>query len=124
MIVSLTVSALEANRARSGLARAGCTNVNIIVMSSCDYFKRGAEVWDMIYVDGDHKRIAADLPWFNRLSVSGLFLCHDYTPESNPTVYTVLNELAARLGRMFDVSLIDDRKIGMVGFYRREGETI
>ena len=123
-IVTLTVNALEANRARSGLARAGCTNVNIIVERSVEYFKRGVEAWDAIFVDGNHKHIAADLPWFNRLQVGGFFLCHDYSQDSNPIVYTVLNGLADRLGRGFDVSVIDELRLGMAGFYRRDGETI
>ena len=82
----------------------------------------------MIFVDGDHNRIARDLPWFNRLQVGGLLLCHDYSPEwewiPSPVVYAELNGMADRLGRAFDVRLVDNGKVGMVGFYRRLGETI
>lgn len=104
-------------------------DVKIVVMCSWDYWAQTPEMdrLDMVFVDGNHTYIARDLPWFNRLAVSGLFLCHDYTPEggkwATPTVYSALNRLAARLGRPFDVSIIDDGNVGMVGFYRREGET-
>jgi predicted O-methyltransferase YrrM len=109
-------------------------NVTVVVMYSWDYLERTPAAQtpnetrlDMVFVDGDHNQIARDLPWFNRLSVGGLFLCHDYTPlgskKPSPIVYAELNRMAERLGRPFDVSLIDDGRVGMAGFYRHEGET-
>jgi predicted O-methyltransferase YrrM len=106
------------------------TNVKVVVMYSWDYLARTPDgnLLDMVFVDGDHNAIARDLPWFNRLVAGGLFLCHDYTPigskQPSPIVYAELDRLAERLGRPFDVSLIDDGRVGMVGFYRRDGETI
>jgi predicted O-methyltransferase YrrM len=104
-------------------------NVKVVVMYSWDYLAHTPAVvrFDMVFVDGDHNAIARDLPWFNRLAVGGLFVCHDYTPlgskKPSPIVYAELNRMAERLGRPFDVSLIDDGGVGMAGFYRREGET-
>lgn len=104
-------------------------NVKVVVMYSWEYLARSPRdsLLDMVFVDGDHNQIARDLPWFNRLAVGGLFLCHDYTPlgskKPSPIIYAELDRLAERLGRPFDVSLIDDGHVGMVGFYRREGET-
>lgn len=80
----------------------------------------------MVWIDGDHNQIRRDLPWFNRLSEGGLLVCHDYSPEDSarPSAicYATLNEMREKLGRPFDVELVDEEKTGMVGFYRRAGE--
>ena len=83
--------------------------------------------FDLIFVDGDHERVADDLPWFDRLIEGGLMLFHDYCPETawpRPCrpVYDALNDFAARLGREPDVLMTDDRQVGMAGWYRRAGE--
>jgi predicted O-methyltransferase YrrM len=127
-ITSLTISPVEAVIANELWIKSGCTNIAAVVESSWKYLAMTVSMtFDMVFVDGDHNHIALDLPWFNRLAVDGLFLCHDYSPEGSrtpsPIVYAELNRMAERLGRPFDVSLIDDGKVGMVGFYRREGET-
>ena len=87
--------------------------------SGCEY--------DMIFVDGDHKRVRLDLPWFNRLKVGGLFLHHDYSPLESarpcPSVFEALNDFGAHLGREADVLVVDNTMVGMAGWYRREGET-
>lgn len=129
-IISLTVNPAEKAEAEAFWRSQGCFNITAIVMASWDYLEwtSAAVACDLIFVDGDHNRIARDLPWFNRLSVGGLFLCHDYSPEGSrtpsPIVYAELNTMAVKLSRPFDVCLIDEGKVGMVGFYRRDGETI
>jgi len=127
-IISLTVSSGEGAAANELWRKNNCSNIFAVVESSWRYLSfTVAATFDMVFVDGDHNAIGRDLPWFNRLAVEGLFVCHDYSPESSrspsPIVYAELNRLAERLGRPFDVSLIDDGKVGMVGFYRHEGET-
>jgi predicted O-methyltransferase YrrM len=123
-IVSLTTNPAEGAVALRLWRESGCRNITAIVEASATYFGMTATAtWDMVFVDGDHNRIARDLPWFNRLSVGGLFLCHDYSPKACPIVYNELNGLAAKLGRQFDVILVDSDDIGMVGLRRRDGET-
>lgn len=127
-VISLTVNPEEAREAQTLWTQSGCLNITPIVKKSWEYLLAvPALEFVMVFVDGDHNHIALDLPWFNRLAVHGLFLCHDYSPEGSrvpsPIVYAELNRLAERLGRPSDVSLIDDGRVGMVGFYRREGET-
>lgn len=102
----------------------------VIMLCSWDYLSSYAgPVLDMVFVDGSHNQIARDLPWFNHLRTGGLLLCHDYTPEGgkkpSPIIYAELNKMAEKLGRPFDVSIIDtdSRLEGMAGFYRRKGET-
>lgn len=120
-ITSLTVSPSEAATAKKHLFG---KSVDVMVMSSAQYLTIAHDKWDMIFVDGDHKHAARDLPWFNKLRVGGLMLFHDYSPEKCPPVYAAVQELTKRLQRDLDVEFIDSRGIGMAGVYRREGERI
>lgn len=121
-ITSLTTSAAEAIRAGHYWQEEGCRNIAAHVVASWDFLARNVETWDLVFVDGDHNQIARDLPWFDRLREGGLLLCHDYSPQDSRSpsgiVYAELNAMAARLGRPFDVRLVDEHKIGMAGFYR------
>jgi predicted O-methyltransferase YrrM len=94
-------------------------NVTIVVEKSWGYLD-GYEgpMLDMVFVDGDHKQVAADMPWWGWVREGGLMLFHDYCPEQCPPVYQAVNEMAALLGRHPDVSIVDDQKIGMAGFYK------
>ena len=81
---------------------------------------------DMIFVDGDHKAVEDDMPWFNALKPGGLMIFHDYCPEyTKPRpcrwVYDAVNRLAERTHTP-DILVIDDHEEGMAGFYRQEGE--
>lgn len=102
-------------------------NVTVLEKCSWDYLGEYEGPWlDVVFVDGDHKRIRLDLPWFNWLNTGGLILFHDYTPlgapRHCPPVYEALNEMRETLGRDFDVLVVDDQKVGMAGFYRRDKE--
>lgn len=127
-IVSLTTSAADATAAERFWRSQGCATIEGRIEASWDYLARIGGVWDLVFVDGDHNRVARDLLWFDRLREGGLLLCHDYSPADSAApsaiVYAELNALAARLGRPFDVRLVDERRIGMAGFYRRAGERI
>jgi predicted O-methyltransferase YrrM len=95
-------------------------NVTIVVEKSWDYLDAyDGPMLDMIFVDGDHKRAAADVAWWGWLERGGLMLFHDYSPAQCPPVYKAVNEMAALLGRQPDVLLMDTDEIGMAGFYRR-----
>ncbi len=108
-------------------AAAGCKNVTVIKDYSFRYLRKSRTAWDMVLVDGNHKRIKQDLPWFNRLKVGGLILFHDYTPADAvrsrcPHVYAAVNDMGKSLGREPDVIVVDAEKIGMAGFFRRKRE--
>jgi len=104
-------------------------NVQVIWMRSWDYLKYYSKpAFNFIFVDGDHEQVARDLPWFNLLRPGGLILFHDYAPDGSarpvPTVYNVLNDAKQRLKRDFDIYIVDDNQVGMVGWYRQEGEQL
>jgi predicted O-methyltransferase YrrM len=108
---------------------AHCGNVEVLRTWSWKYLSYCSIAWDMVLVDGNHKRVEADLPWFHWLTEGGLILFHDYTPAEAargqyPQVYAAVNRLAEHLGREPDVLIQDDDLIGMAGFYRRNGERL
>jgi len=123
-VVTLTIHSPEA--AGAALVLAG-RQVAIRIVKSWDYLAAytGPDL-SVVYVDGDHNQLTRDLPWFNRLTVGGLLLLHDWSPVGSPPVqacYRAIGEFSAKLGRPPDVRIVDTRQVGMCGFYRREGET-
>ncbi len=120
-IVTLNPREDEVVMARAHLA--AFKNVTIRVERSWDYLTRQINPsWDMVFVDGDHKNLRLDLPWWAFVKPMGLMLYHDYSPEDSrrrcEVVYHILNDYRNELGRDFDVSIIDDSKVGMVGYYK------
>ena len=122
-VVSLNPTSVEAEIARKRLA--SYKNVSILTRFSWDYLEEDSRIWDMIFVDGDHRQISRDMPWFNRLKAGGLMLFHDYSPAEalSPClpVYEAIQAVKAR-GRELDIEIVDNNGIGMAGFYRRDGE--
>jgi predicted O-methyltransferase YrrM len=122
-IITLNPLEWEVQDARYALHR--YENVSVICRHSWDYLEMLAPEWmlDMVFIDGDHKRVRLDLPWWNRVKEGGLILFHDYTPLGNPRhcppVYEVVNEFAGYLGREMDVAVIDTDNVGMAGFYKK-----
>lgn len=125
-IMTLNPNAREAEQAARNLEP--YKNVRVGIIASWDYLvsQHAHDEYDMIFVDGDHRQIERDLPWFNRLKVGGLMLFHDYSPADAshpcPPVYEALNRMAERL-HGFDVLIIDEGKTGMAGIVRRAGES-
>ncbi len=104
-------------------------NVNVIQDHSWDYLKNYPPPdLDLIFIDGDHKRVKLDLPWWNYVTLGGLMLFHDYSPLGSrrhcPPVFEAVNEFANWLGREPDVSIIDSGRVGMAGFYKHKGDPI
>lgn len=80
----------------------------------------------LVFVDGDHKAVRDDLPWYNKLMEGGLKIHHDYCPPDTPVrpcrwVWDALNDFGARMHAP-DVLLVDADREGMAGWYRRAGE--
>ena len=116
-IVTLNPAKHEIPQATAHLSR--FQNVTIVVKKSWNHLAGyGGPPLDLIFVDGDHKRIKKDMPWWGWAREGGLMLFHDYCPEQCPPVYQAVSEMAALLGRHPDVSIMDDQKIGMAGFYK------
>jgi predicted O-methyltransferase YrrM len=105
----------------------GYGNIEVIQNTSMGYWELISQTnlrYDLIFVDGNHDLIEEDLIWWQRLEEKGLMLFHDYSPEGSgrptPQVFSALNDWAYKLDRAFDVEIIDNRNVGMVGFYKKE----
>lgn len=122
-IIGLNPQLLEVEKAQQNLAR--FENVSIICRYSWDYLEMLDPEWrfDMVFVDGDHKRVREDIPWWNRINTGGLFFFHDFSPNGSgracPPAYRALLEFMEWMGREFDVLIIDNQQVGMVGYYKR-----
>lgn len=122
------VTTLEPNRSLRRAARTRLAHLDIHIRPETSLAYLGADdrTYDMIFVDGDHKHIRRDLPWYNRLHTDGLFLHHDFSPAGSslpcPPVYRALNEFAEHLDHPADVLVVDNTGTGIAGWYRREGE--
>lgn len=120
-IDTLNPTPWEWDAARKNLA--GFENVHLFCTYSWDYYRDYAGPdYDFVFVDGDHKQIRKDFSWWKRVKVGGLFLFHDFSPNGSgrpcPPAYRGLLDFADELGRGPDVSIIDDRHVGMVGWYK------
>jgi len=120
-IVTLNPKAHEVPIARQNLS--AYLNVKVVEAFSWDYLKDcDGQTFDMIFVDGDHKRVTLDLPFWEHIVPGGLFLFHDYSPDETPrpcpAVYQAVNEFAFANGVIFDVLVVDDTGVGMAGFYK------
>jgi len=83
--------------------------------------------FDLVFVDGDHVQVKRDLPWWDRLNSGGLFLFHDYSPDGSgrpcQPVYDGVNHWMAEKNLEPDVLVVDDRQVGIVGFYKLQGRS-
>jgi predicted O-methyltransferase YrrM len=129
-ITTLNASEGEVEAVKSARVLIRFPNVEILHRLSWDYLREsdGTACYNFIFVDGDHKRVKMDFPYFNRLIDGGLMVFHDYSPLGSrrqcPPVYEAVNDLAKHLGRQPDVLIVDDGLVGLAGFVRRPGETI
>lgn len=107
--------------ARHNLAR--FQNVEVVTATSVEYLMRCAgEQLDLIFVDGDHKRVRDDFPYWQHLKPGGLMLFHDYSPQESTrpcqVVYEAVNSWCVELGKELDVVVVDDNRVGMAGIYK------
>lgn len=96
-------------------------NVEILHYSSKQFLENTDKSYDLIFVDGDHKNIALDWPYYDRLNKDGLILFHDYSPFNSWSpclpVYEFLNKKASEIGD-FHVLVKDQFGVGMAGWYK------
>lgn len=122
------VTTLEPHQALRRAARTHLTSLDIRVRpeTSIAFLEVDNREYDLIFVDGDHKNIRLDLPWYNRLTTGGLFLHHDFSPEGSsracPPVFEALTEFSRVLAHEPEVLVRDETGTGLAGWYRREGE--
>lgn len=126
-ITSLTVEEQTGRIAERWWRFNGIKNALCVVKASWDYHESyPGTSFDMIFVDGNHNQIGRDMVWWNNVRPGGLFLCHDYSPahsaHPSPVVFETLNGFRTRLGREFDVLVVDDTLTGLAGWNRRAGE--
>ena len=123
-IVTLNPAGHEARKAINNLR--DWPNVRVVGERSWDYLEHDGTPWDVIFVDGDHKHIMQDMPWWDRVRCGGLMLFHDYSPPEAanpcPRVYSAVNYLGELLGRPPDVLIVGRDKVGMAGFYVKLGD--
>lgn len=120
-IVTLNPKVEEVGQARLILSR--WPNVQVDMIRSWDFLQINRDTYDMIFVDGDHAHVSADLPWWFQIKQGGLFLFHDYSPDGSgrpcPPVYAAVNEFSSTIHQDLDVCVIDDQNVGLAGFYRK-----
>lgn len=104
--------------------------IEVVETTSVNWLQHiGDSSLDMVFIDGDHKAVRDDLPFYNKLKIGGLKFHHDYCPgrpdHTGPRpcrwVYEALNEFADKM-HPFDVLMTDDNKEAVGGWYRQERE--
>lgn len=119
-IITLNPKSTEATVARSHLYH--YPMVTVVEALSWDYLEMSRDQFDVIFVDGDHKNVVYDLPWWERLNPGGLFLFHDYSPDGTyracPPVYLGVNAWMEETGLPFAVLVQDDGGVGLCGFQK------
>jgi len=120
-IITLNPKEHEVDEARTYLSP--YRNVRILCKLSWDYLMMyDGPLFDLIFIDGDHKRIARDLPWWEWVAPDGAMLFHDYSPAGTyrecPPVYEGLNRWAEVNRHPLDVLIVDDGGGGFAGFYK------
>jgi predicted O-methyltransferase YrrM len=103
------------------------SNVTVVTACSWDYLANYIGTgYDLIFVDGDHKRVDQDMPWWDHLRPDGLMLFHDYSPDASPRpcepVFQACNIFAKELKlREPPVMVRDTENVGMAGFVKPNG---
>lgn len=101
------------------------SNVEVIEAISWDYLKSyHGPYLDVIFIDGDHKHIYRDMPWWDWLNPGGNATFHDYSPAESsrpcPPVYDCLNAWVDEHNHPFDVLVMDNELVGLAGFYKTD----
>jgi len=116
-ILTIDNDPIAVERATQNLAK--YPNVTVEYGVSWELLEKEAPAgFAAIFVDGNHKHVLRDAPWYNQLLKGGLILFHDYSPKECIPVVLALYDMQIVLGRPNDVEILDTNGIGMAGFYR------
>lgn len=122
MIITLNPNEEEVRIARKNLD--SYKNVTVETVKSWEYLKeyKGAP-FDLIFIDGDHRRVRADLPFWEHVAPGGVFFFHDYSPDGTPRacppVFEAVNAFTVELGKTEpDLLFVDNTGVGMAGFIK------
>lgn len=113
--------------AQMNLASLNC--VTVVKARSEDYLEVAqAHQYDLIFDDGDHQHVAANLPYVDLLVEGGVMLWHDYSPADSarpcPPVYDVLGKVFTRRKTVKpDIIINDTQRVGMAGILRQANES-
>jgi predicted O-methyltransferase YrrM len=105
----------------------GFRTVEVWQEKSWDFLERweGPEL-ELIFVDGDHKHVERDVPWWKWLRPGGTMLFHDYSAKGSPSpamnVVNTVDKMAVKLGRRPDILVVDAAGTGMAGFRKRSSD--
>jgi len=101
------------------------TNVTVLHTKSWEYLQTfSGPKLDAIFIDGHHRLVGYDVPWFNWLKEGGRILFHDWSSWGCWHVVKAVELMSRQLKRRPDLEIIDTNQKGMVAFYRRPGEYI
>lgn len=117
-IQTLEVDAQAARDARDVLSV--FPNVLVKTEDSSIYLRTyNGPMFNLILIDGDHRRIAQDIPWWSWLIGGGLILFHDYWPGQFDEIVKAVDGLAMMVCRKFSISTFaTDTSRGFVGIYK------
>lgn len=126
-IITLNPVVEEVEKARKNLFE--FPNVKVEIAKSWELFATyKGDAFDLIFNDGDHKRVKADFVWWDKLKPNGLYFFHDYSAvgmkRECPPVFEGVNELTSQKGfKEPHVLIVDDGGCGMAGLYKVEDAT-
>jgi len=119
-VLTLNPCEVEVEEARKWLK--DFSNIEMQTVASWDLLETYAgPKLDLIWIDGDHKNVARDILWWRQLVSGGLMAFHDYSDLQSPSpshVYFVLNAHRETCGREFDMLIVDEKGVGMAGWYK------
>ena len=93
--------------------------VSVVHDKSWDFLKTyQGEPFDLVFVDGNHRHVAFDNPWFHKLKEAGWILYHDWSTWGCWHVVEAVELMSRHLKRRPDFELVDTNQKGMAGFRR------
>lgn len=123
---SAVINTLNPNNEECKIARKileGNKNVSVNNVDSREWYayQTGEDLYDLIFVDGDHKDIEFDCKWYDHLTDNGVIVFHDYSPLGSwaacPPVFDHLNLKRLEWGE--PTHLVRDRgNVGMIAWRR------
>jgi len=95
------------------------SNVRVVQGKSEDFLRTyQGKPFDLVFIDGNHRYVAHDSPWFYKLKEAGWILYHDWSSWGCWHVVEAVELMSRHLKRRPDFELVDTNQKGMAGFRR------